>query len=243
MSDQSSLIITNSGIPGAVPTPGFITLGELVLNWADGALYFKDKNGDIQSISSKGVAPIVIEERLPENEGPWDVLAFPDDPENTEYIIVQREEGDLPRLKIGIITEGVNFVSVDDVDITVGVYENTTMNDIRALIENDEDANALIYIYNAEDSDGTGIVTPPILGSADFEDANPISGDRTEILGHTLIVKHSDESISEWGSSRLFPTQWLPRTSGIIFNHTSNKWEKLKVLLGTIQTDLLPDQS
>ena len=46
----ASLIITNSGIPNIIPTPGMLAFGELALNWADSALYFKDTEGDIRVI-------------------------------------------------------------------------------------------------------------------------------------------------------------------------------------------------
>jgi hypothetical protein len=244
MPEEASLVITNSGIPNAVPVPQFIAHGELTLNWADSALYFKDRDNVIQKISIRGIEPHIFEEQIPADEGPWTVHEF-DDPvtPDTEYIIVQKATGDLPSLKVGIITEGSNNVSVTDSDIIIGVLEGITTNEIKALIQNDEDANALIYFYNAPGSDGTGIPELPILASAPVVNADPISGDRADMLGQLGFVYHSDDTISEWSVVGIRPTRWAAKSPNLIFNETTERWELLKIADGTIQTTLLPDQA
>lgn len=252
MPEEASLVITNSGIPNAVPEPNFIAFGELTLNWADGVLYFKDSEGVIQSISRKGIEPIILSARLPVNEGPWDVFEIPEDPVNTAYRLVQRGDGNLPRLKIGLISNDfTNFVQIDnDTDITVGVVEGTTMNQVIGLIRSNSSANSLVRIFNSPNSDGTGVITDglPLLENASFTQANINAGDRAEVVGQTLFVEHTsvitgNDSISEWTAGTINPTIWVPRTSGIIYNRDSSMWEVLISENGTLQTIALPDQN
>jgi hypothetical protein len=251
MPEEASLVITNSGIPNAVPEPGFIAFGELTLNWADSIIYFKNKEGAIQQISVGGLTPIQLTERLPVNEGPWFTFPFPGTPANTAYIPVKKADGDLPRLKIGLIADpGPNYVLIeDDVDITVGVVAGTTMNEIIALIRNDEDANALIRIFNSPGSDGTGVVTGslPLVAAASFNNVNNKIGDRAEYVGQVLFVDHSDtvvgfQQISEWVAATINPTVWIPRTPGIIWNRDTSLWEIQYSQDGIFQSSVLPDQ-
>jgi hypothetical protein len=251
MPSEASLIITNSGISNAIPEPGFLQFGQLVLNWADSSLYFKNKENQVNSISIRGVEPIILNERLPVNEGPWTTFSFVDNPPNTDFIPVQREEGDLPRIKIGLISSPeVNFVEIEnDTDIIVGVLEGTTMNEVIALIQNNIEANDLIRIFNESASDGTGDITAdlPILASAVFANVNEKEGDRAEILGQSLFVNHSavavgSTSISEWVAAAINPTKWIPRTPGIIWNRDNENWEISYIDTSAFETAVLPDQ-
>jgi len=253
MPEEASLIITNSGIPNAVPEPGFIAYGELTLNWADSALYFKDANGVIQTISIQGVPAMQLTNILPENEGPWSISPVPGNPPNTSYHLVQKAEGDLPRLKFGLIPDpGPNYVEiVDDTDIIVGVVEGTTMTQLAGLIRGDADANALVRIFTDFPgfSDGTGDITGslPLLESATFVNSNGKKGNRAEIVGQQLIVKHSGNvtqfiSHSEWTAVQINPTVWAPRTAGIIFNNDTQRWEVMRSNNGILESILLLDQ-
>lgn len=47
---EASLIISNTSTPGSVPEPGFVSLGELVLNYADEKLFFKNVSNEIVEI-------------------------------------------------------------------------------------------------------------------------------------------------------------------------------------------------
>ena len=44
--------LKKSGVPGKVPLAGDLSFGEVALNYADGVLYFKNTNNDIQSINA-----------------------------------------------------------------------------------------------------------------------------------------------------------------------------------------------
>jgi hypothetical protein len=241
MPEEASLIITNSGVPGFVPVPGFLATGELALNWADGALYFKDAYGGIQSITVSG-PPILKLDHIPVNEGPWSIFTFILDPINTAYIPVQKAVGPLPRLKIGLIPTGANTVEVDGNDITVAVVPGTTANQIKGLIESNVEANDLIYFYNAPFSDGTGITNPEAIDDASFINVNGINGDHSEYLGQRAFTTHTDSSHSEWTSVAITPTIWAPCTPGVIFNFTTSRWEKIYSQDGSFQSELLPDQ-
>lgn len=239
---EASLIITNSGIPGLVPESGFIDFGELTLNWADSALYFKDENEVIQSISIHGVPQIELAGELPVDEGPWVTQAYPSNPANTAYVAVQKEPGTLPRIKIGLIPSGSNTIAVDSEDITISVIAGTTANAVKALVDNSPSASSLVYFYNADGSNGTGVVTPTPIGSATFNNVNAIGGTRSEIRNQIAIVNHSDSTVTEWAVVHTRPTRWMPRTPGIIYNRTLNQWERTFVEDGSIQTEVLPDQ-
>lgn len=239
---EASLIITNSGIPGVEPEPGFIPHGELTLNWADSALYWKDINNIIQSVSIRGVPPIELAGEIPLNEGPWAALQYPTNPANTAYVPVQKEVGTLPQIKIGLIATGPNTVVVDGTDITVSVIAGTTANAVKALVDGDAAASALIYFYNAPGSTGAGIVTPDPIGSATFGDVNEVGGTRSEIIGQIAIVTHTGGTITEWAAVTIAPTNWMPRTPGIVYNRTLTQWERTYIADGSIQTELLPDQ-
>jgi hypothetical protein len=242
MPDEASLIITNSGIPGVVPSPDFLAHGELALNWADAALYFKDMFDQVRTITTIGGEPIILTAELPGNEGIWATLNFPGTPTNTAYVIVTKDTLSAPRLKIGSIVAPNSSISVEGADITVSIIAGTTTNQIKALIESNAAAYALIYFYNAPGSDGSGVATPLPIGSAAFVEANTASGVRADFLGQSLVVNHSDETTSEWYASKIRPTRWMPRTPGIIYNRSSEQWERTFVDAGTIQTELLPDQ-
>lgn len=251
MPEEASLVITNSGIPNAIPEPGFIAFGELTLNWADSALYFKDKDGNIQSISTKGLPPIEFDAHIPEDE-PLFVFHAGTTP-NTTYSFVQKQDGDLPRLKVGYIGSGVNYVNVDGTDITVGILPGTTVNQVKSLIDNDEEASAIIYFYTdfRPFSDGTGVSTDwVILGSAVFQNAVGKAGDRSDILGQSAIVTHSSPVAgsykyynTEWVVVGLRPTRWAPRTPGVIWNFDTQRWEMIVSQDGILQSVLLPDQA
>ena len=48
MSNYSKIILKNSTVTNAVPIPSFLDTGEVALNNADGALYFKDSAGNVR---------------------------------------------------------------------------------------------------------------------------------------------------------------------------------------------------
>lgn len=239
---DASLIITNSGVPGFVPEPGFLDFGELSLNWSDGALYFKDSDGVVQTIAVSGALPLALD-HIPTNEGPWMAYSFIGNPANSAYVAVQKVIGTLPRIKIGSIPDGPNAIEVDGTDITISIVAGTTTNQIKGLITSNADANELIYFYNVPGSDGTGIAIAIAIESAVFENVNAISGDRGEYLGQRAITAHSDSTFSEWSAVALTPTQWSPLTPGVIFNNDTTRWEKMYAQDGTFQSDLLPDQA
>lgn len=232
---EASLIITNSGIPGATPEPGFIAFGELTLNWNDSALYFKDNTGSIQTISIRGVPPIQLD-RVPISEGPW----F----QTTYSLIVQKAAGTLPRLKVGRILTGSNNVSTVGTDITVELRYWTTINQLKNLIDEDENASALIYFYVPEDIDGESTMGElPMIESAEFINANAyVDADRADILGQVAIVTHFGNIPTEWAAVKIRPTQWSPRTPGILYNRTLERWERTFIEDGILGFELLGEQ-
>jgi hypothetical protein len=68
-----------------------------------------------------------------------------------------------------------------------------------------------------------------------------LAGVSPEAVGETVIVNHTDGSKTEWGA--VSRTEWLPRTAGIIYNRTESQWERTFISAGTIQTEILPNQS
>lgn len=51
------IILKKSATPANIPDPGELDYGELALNYADGVLYFKDVNDDIQVVGSGDIGP------------------------------------------------------------------------------------------------------------------------------------------------------------------------------------------
>lgn len=243
MPEEATLIITNTGIPGVVPSPDFLAHGELALNWADEVLYFKNTLNQVRSITTQGVEPLTLLGDVPVDEGPWTAQTFPGTPTNTSYVFVTKDIGSVPRLKIGSTSALTSDISVDGDDITVSIIAGTTTNQIKTLIESDPDAYDLIYFYNAPGSTGTGVATPVPIGSAVFIAPNHALGTRADFVGQGLVVNHSDNTFTEWVASKIQPTNWLPRTPGIIYNRTLNYWERTFVDDETIQTEILPDQT
>lgn len=241
MPEEASLVITNSGVPGFVPEPGFIDFGEITLNWADKKLYFKDEDGVIQQISVDKPSQLSLTE-VPQDEGPWITTTFPGNPANTAYIPVQKQVGNLPRIKIGSIATGENSVSVDGEDITVSILAGTTTNQIKGLIENNVEADALIYFYNAGSSNGTGIAAPLPIESAVFNNVNTITGVRADFVGQIAQVSHSDFTLTRWVSTSIIPTKWFPESPGILKNRTNSTWERLFIQDGIFQSEVLLDQ-
>ncbi len=52
MPKHTPIKIYRSSVPGAVPTAMHLDYGELGLNFADRALYFKDNNNEIQNLAA-----------------------------------------------------------------------------------------------------------------------------------------------------------------------------------------------
>ena len=50
---SNTILIKRSGTPGAVPSSGNISLGELAINYVDGNLFYKDSGGTVQTLASK----------------------------------------------------------------------------------------------------------------------------------------------------------------------------------------------
>lgn len=48
----AKLVIKNSSVPGAAPDPAFLDYGELLINFADGKLFYKDDNNVIQFLNA-----------------------------------------------------------------------------------------------------------------------------------------------------------------------------------------------
>lgn len=239
----ASLIITNSGIPGVVPDPEFLDTGELALNWADKALYFKDTNDEIQTITSDGPLPQVLA-TIPVDEGPWTVFEYTGAPANTAYNAVQKAAGDVPSLAIYEIATGANLVEVTGTDVLVSVVAGTTAEELRVFLEADASFRDLIYFYNAPGSDGTGIVTPEAMPAdpldITYTPVDAISGTRADRIGQPAIVIHVDSSFTEWSAAAVEPTQWIPKSPNLLYNRTDLKWERMFVQGGTVQTEDLP---
>lgn len=54
----NTLVHKKSSTPGAVPTSGQLTLGELAVNVADGKLFLKKTDGTIVNVGAGGVATV-----------------------------------------------------------------------------------------------------------------------------------------------------------------------------------------
>jgi hypothetical protein len=56
--NTTTIQLRNSSTPGSVPTALSLSAGEVVVNTADGKLYFKDSGGTVQVLAQSGTVPI-----------------------------------------------------------------------------------------------------------------------------------------------------------------------------------------
>ena len=68
--NTTTIQIRYSSTPGSVPTSGSLSAGELVVNTADGKLYFKDSGGTVKVLSQADqIAPLTTKGDLLVNDG------------------------------------------------------------------------------------------------------------------------------------------------------------------------------
>lgn len=68
--------LRRSSVPGSIPTPAQLQVGEVVLNYADDILYFKKSDGTIGSISSGAAGSTALIKQISEEQAVMMAIAL-----------------------------------------------------------------------------------------------------------------------------------------------------------------------